>query len=163
MSKNSQKDAVFSAIIAVLSENGIAFEENTNVNTLMNKDLRSQVNNILVEGFKSQTIELDKTCTDTELKKYSSSLQSNWLRKDKRLNGGIIYAIKNPGSRTGSGDASLKAMKTLLETLETEEERAEVQSFIDARLADVQTSKAKQPKVIDFSVLPAALAAKFQK
>jgi hypothetical protein len=163
MSKNSQKEAVFTAITAVLSENGISFEKNTNVNTLMNKDLRSQVNNILVEGFKSQTIELDKTCSDAELKKYSSSLQSNWLRKDKRLNGGIVYAVKNPGSRTGSGDASLKAMRALLETLETEEERAEVQSFIDARLADVQTSKAKQPKVIDFSVLPAELAAKFQK
>jgi hypothetical protein len=161
--KQSQKDAVFTAVTAVLSENGLVFEENTNFNTLMNKDLRSQVNNILIEGFKSGTIDLDKSCTDAELKKYSSSLQSNWLRKDKRLNGGISYTVKNPGSRTGSGDESLKAMRALLATLETEEEKAEVQAHIDARLAEVQASKAKTTKVIDFSVLPAELAAKFQK
>jgi hypothetical protein len=162
MTKQTQKEAVFSAITNVLSENGITVEEGTNVGPLMTRELRSQVNQILVEGFRNGTIELDREFNDSDLKAYVSGLQSNWIRKDKRLNGNVSYVAKNPGSRAGSGDPQLKAMRALLSTLTTEEEKAEVQSYIDARVKEIGASKAKTVS-IDFSALPSDLASKFQK
>ena len=162
MTKISQKEAVYSAVTSVLSENNISYTEGSDVSSLMNKELRSQVNAILFEGFRSGTVELDREFSDSELKGYVSGLQSNWLRKDKRLNGGNKYSAKNPGSRVGSGDASLKAMRTLLKTLTTDADKAEVQAAIDNRISEIQASKVKTVS-IDASVLPAELAAKFIK
>ena len=162
MTKISQKEAVYNAVTSVLSENNISVSEGTDVNTLMNKELRSQVNAILFEGFRAQTIELDRSFDDSALKGYVSGLQSNWLRKDKRLNGGIAYVAKNPGSRVGSSDPSLKAMRTLLSTLTTDADKTEVQAAIDSRILAIQASKVKAVS-IDASLLPADLAAKFIK
>lgn len=162
MSKMSQKEAVFQAVNSVLKESGISVEEGTNVNTHMTKELRAQVNSILFEGFKSGSIEIEREFSDSDLKAYVSGLQSNWLRKDKRLNGGTSYVAKNPGSRVGSSDPQLKAMRTLLSTLTTEEEKAEVQGYIDARVQEINASKAKKV-TIDYNSLPADLAAKFAK
>jgi hypothetical protein len=162
MSKITQKEAVFTAIVNVLGEKGIEVTENMNVAPHMTREVRSQVNQILFEGFKNSSIELDREFSDTDLKAYVSGLQSNWIRKDKRLNGNVSYIAKNPGSRVGSGDASLKAMRALLSTLTDESEKAEVQTAIDARLAEISVSKAKTVK-IDFSALPSSLQEKFSK
>jgi hypothetical protein len=162
MSKQTQKEAVFTAITNVLTEANISFEEGHDVAALMSKDFRAQVNAILFEGFRSGTIDLDRTFTDTELKAYVSGLQSNWIRKDKRLNGDVKYIAKNPGSRAGSGDAQLKAMRALLSTLSSPEDKAEVQSANDSRVMEVKATKVKNV-TIDYSVLPAHIAAKFAK
>lgn len=148
MSKLSQKEAVFKAVVEVTGHTGEGVCSPT-------REQRAMVNTILFEGFRSGTIELDREFTDQELKAYVSGLQSNWLRKDKRLNGGIAYVAKNPGSRAGSGDPQLKAMRGLLASLTDPTERAEVQRYIDQRVAEL--SKAKQPE-IDVSALPAELA-----
>ena len=158
----NQKQAVYQAITSVLSEADIHFEDGMNASTLITPELRKQVNAILIEGFRSKTIELDREYSDTELKSYVSGLQSNWLRKDKRFNGGVQYVAKNPGSRAGSGDASLKNMRILLSQVTDVNERAEVQGFIDARVAELSKGKTTT-KVIDFSALPAELQAKFSK
>lgn len=154
MSKMNQKEAVFQAICNVTGFKGEGVLSIT-------KEQRSQVNAILFEGFRAGTIELDREYSDSDLKSYVSGLQSNWIRKDKRLNGGTQYVAKNPGSRAGSTDPQLKAMRALLSTLTDESERAEVQSHIDAKVAEI--AAAKQTKVVDFSALPADLAAKFRK
>lgn len=154
MNKMTQKEAVFQAVCNVTGFTG----EGT---VSISKEQRAQVNAILFEGFKSGKIELDREYSDSDLKGYVSGLQSNWLRKDKRLNGGMTYVAKNPGSRAGSTDPQLKAMRALLSTLTDESERAEVQTHIDARVAEIQYSK--QAKSVDFSALPADLAAKFKK
>ena len=159
-SKSTQKEAVFTAVVNVLAQEGIEISEGQAV--AMTKEYRAQVNNILFEGFRNGTIELDREFSDSDLKGYVSGLQSNWIRKDKRLNGGIAYVAKNPGSRADSGDPSLKAMRTLMSTLTTDSDKAEVQTHIDARLSEIQASKAKTVS-IDYSVLPADLAAKFSK
>ena len=150
----SQKEAVFQAVKNVCGE-----QESYSPS----KEQRAQVNAILFEGFRTGTIELDREFTDSDLKSYVSGLQSNWLRKDKRLNGNVSYVAKNPGSRAGSGDPQLKAMRALLTTLSEPSEIAEVQSHIDARVATIQSEKAKKSVTVDFSALPADLAAKFQK
>jgi len=155
MNKQSQKEAVFTAVCNVTGFTGEGA-------CTPSKEQRSMINAILIEGFKSSKIELDREYNESELKSYVSGLVSNWLRKDKRLNGGIQYTAKNHGSRAGSTDPQLKAMRALLSTLTDESERAEVQSYIDARLKEISSSKAKSVSV-DFTSLPAELAAKFQK
>lgn len=153
MSTVTQKEAVFAAIINVMGEQDGAYTPT--------KEQRAQVNNILFEGFKSGRIEMDGEKSDSDLKSYVSGLQSNWLRKDKRLNGGVQYTAKNPGSRSGSTDPQLKAMRALLTTLTTDEEKTEVQAYIDARVSELNATKVA--KTVDFSALPADLAAKFSK
>lgn len=156
MSKMSQKEAVYSAVTSVLSENNISVAEGTDVSTVMTRELRSQVNQVLFEGFRGGSVELDREFSDSDLKAYVSGLQSNWLRKDKRLNGGAKYSAKNPGSRIGSSDPQLKAMRALLTTLSTETEKSEVQGYIDNRISEINATKVKKVS-IDTSVLPAAL------
>jgi len=121
---------------------------------------RAQVNAILFSGFRAGTIDLRdmESYDDKGLKSYVSGLQSNWLRKDKRLNGGIKYEAKNPGSRTGMGDASIKAMKALLSTVSDPTGRAEIQGCIDARIAEIAPTKVVTISVDD---LPEALRAKY--
>ncbi len=150
----SQKEAVFAAVCAVVGHTPDGKVE-------LSKEQRAQVSMIVFEGFRAQTVGLDRDFTDADLKKYVSGLTSNWLRKDKRLNGGEKYAAKNPGSRAGSSDPQLKAMRALITTVSTDAERAEIQGYIDARVAEIATTK--QAKVVDFSALPADLAAKFGK
>lgn len=154
MVKMSQKEAVFTAVCNVTGHTGEG-------QVAISKEQRGQVNAILFESFRAGNIELDREYTDTDLKSYVSGLQSNWLRKDKRLNGGVQYTAKNPGSRAGSTDPQLKAMRALISTLSTDAEKAEVQGYIDARVSEL--ASAKQAKTVDFSALPADLAAKFNK
>jgi hypothetical protein len=153
--KLSQKEAVFQAVVNVTGFTGEGA-------CLITKEQRAQVNNILFEGFKQGNIELARQYeTDSDLKGFISGLQSNWLRKDKRLNGGTKYIAKNPGSRAGSSDPELKAMRALLTTDISAEDKAEVQTYIDAKVATIST--AKTAKKVDFSALPAELQAKFNK
>ena len=68
---------------------------------------------------------------------------------------------KNPGSRAGSGDPQIKALKALLSTLEKDtSDYAEVEFALNERIAHV--AKPKTP-MIDFAALPAELRTKFQK
>jgi hypothetical protein len=140
--KMTQKEAVFSAVINVCGTQDGAYTPS--------KEERAQVNNILFEGFKSGTIAFDgEVPEDSKLKAYVSGLQSNWLRKDKRLNGGVQYTAKNPGSRAGSTDPQIKAMRLLLQTKSEESERKEIQSFIDKRLAEIKPAKSVEINVND--------------
>lgn len=154
MSKQNQKEAVFQAVCNVTGFNGEGVCKPS-------KEQRAQINMILFEGIKAGTIEMDTEKSDSDLKGYVSGLTSNWLRKDVRLNGGVKYTAKNPGSRAGSNDPELAALRKLFGTLEKEEDKIEVQGYIDARMAKI--SAEKQAKTVDFSALPADLAAKFQK
>ena len=153
MSMN-QKEATFQAICNVTGHKGEG-------QVVISKEQRAQVNMVLCEGFRSGAIQLDREFTDAELKQYVSGLQSNWIRKDKRLNGGVQYTAKNPGSRAGSGDPALKALRALFSTLTTDADKNEVQGYIDARISEMAT--AKQVATVDYSALPADLQAKYSK
>ena len=143
----NQKEAVYQAVTNVCGTQDEAY--------MPRKEDRGQVNNILFEGFRSGAISFDgELPDDAKLKAYVSGLQSNWLRKDKRLNGNVQYTPKNPGSRTGSADAQVKAMRLLLATKDKPEERAEIQKYIDARVAELKPAKSV---VIDESAIPEEL------
>ncbi len=154
MTKVSQKEAVFNAVTNVCGSGKESYSPS--------KEQRAQINQVLFEGFRAGTIELAVEKDDAQLKAFVSGLQSNWLRKDKRLNGGVQYVAKNPGSRAGAGDAQLKAMRQLLSTVNAEEDRAEIQAHIDARVAEINAGK-KKSITVDYSALPAELAEKFSK
>ena len=146
----NQKEAVYSAVVSVCG----------NIEGTYNptREQRAQVNLILFEGFRSGKITLEREFDDTELKAYVSGLQSNWLRKDKRLNGGVGYVAKNPGSKAGSSDPRIKALRALMSTLESVDDKMEVQAEIDKIVAELK------PKVsVDLSALPEHIKAKFTK
>ena len=153
MTKYSQKEAVFNAVTNVC--------EATDSGYVPSKEERASICQVLFEGFRAGTIDLDANhvghSDDAKLKNYCSGLLSNWLRKDGRLNGGVKYEAKNPGSRAGSTDPQIKAMRLLLSTKSDPAERAEIQSFIDKRLAEIKpASQAKTLTAEQIAVLEAA-------
>jgi hypothetical protein len=141
----SQGEAVFQAVNEVL--NGEISGE-----VKLSKEQLHEVHSKVFLAFASGDCVHSKNPSEAELLKYIPGLVNNWLRKDKRLNGGIVYMAKNPGSRKGSGDESLKAMKQLLEVTTDSDARTEIQTAIDARLAELNP-----PKKINADVLPEAL------
>ena len=142
-----QKDAVFQAVCAVRGST----EFNDAVE--LTKEERSTVQASLVAGFQNGTIAYQGDATDaTKLASYVSGLVSNWLRKDTRLNGNVAYVAKNPGTRTGSGDEQLKAMRTLLSATTDTDARAEIQAEIDRRVSEL-----KPKKTINVDALPESL------
>lgn len=158
----TQEEAVFQAITNVMGSQDGPFNPT--------KEQRAQVTEILVEGFTSGKINLKDTPSnqaklsdDAKLRSYCSGLQSNWLRKDPRLNGGVKYVAKNPGSRAGSTDPQIKAMRTLLATrvdLSTAD-RTEIQSLIDARVAEIKPTKSVSLSDEQVAILKTAGFGKF--
>jgi hypothetical protein len=157
--KISQREAVFQAVKNAYNEAGIEFHEGTNVDDVMTEAMHKSVTAELIEGFMSGITELadtpsnaQKLANPTEMSKYVSGLKSNWLRKDVRLNGGVPYEPKHPGSRAGSSDPQLKALKQLAVKFKGTPKAAEIAKHIATRTAQVQAEKAKKVTV-DISVL----------
>lgn len=89
---------------------------------------------------------------DAALKKYIPGLVNNWMRKDKRLNGGGKYETKRPGSRSGTGDESVKAMRALLAMTTDPTAKQTIQAALDQRLAEL-----KPKPEINVAALPESL------
>lgn len=162
MSKQNQKEAVYSAVNSVLAEYGMSISETTAVADQLNSNTRSQIVDILVKGFNSGVIELDTQFeSPSKLRTYASGLLSNWLRKDKRLNGGTKYVPAKPGSRAGVSDPQIKAMRALLASGHVTDavDILEIENAIARRMQEI--APAKPQVTVDFSVLPEALRNKF--
>lgn len=146
----SQKEAVFNAVTEVLG----TFSGTVELST----EQRKEVIGMIIAGFANGTVELSseaaaKYDTDAKLKSYTQGLVSNWLRKDIRLNGGERYETKNPGSRAGGGDETVKALRSLRRSLTNTTQIAEVDAEIAQRVAAFKASK--QPKVeINADLIP---------
>ena len=158
MSKVSQKQAVRNAIFSILGEAGTSFELNgsVSINEVFNSDMKAKARDILFTGFKTSEIEFkdsfqSKVDDDTELKKYVSGLLNNWMRKDKELNCGEVYQAKNPGSRAGNQDVTVKELRKLLKVTVKEEDKVAIQTAITSRLAEIKPEKSV---TIDASVIP---------
>ena len=152
MSNVNQKTGVFNAVTSVLEQD--SFDSACE----LSKEQRAQVIEIVTEGFIAEEIEMSaearaKHNTDAKMKTYTNGLVSNWLRKDKRLNGGEQYKAKNPGSRAGSGDKVIKELKKLMSTFTEQDQIDAVQTEIDKRLTSLKAEKAKSVE-IDMSLIP---------
>ena len=144
MEKMTQKEAVYRAITAVIGTiEGIVtltLEQKKNVYTLV------------TEGFAQGMIALADTPSnqtkledDSEMKDYVQGLVSNWMRKDARLNGGIRYEAKNPGSRTGSGDEKLRALREVRKAVSGDATKLGlVDTAIEKRIRELAAEKVKK-------------------
>jgi hypothetical protein len=149
MNKMNQKEAVYKAITEVTGK-----VHSGEVAVQLDDNSKAKVKQILVEGFKSGNIEIGIEKNEQQLKSYVNGLLDNWLRKDKRLNGNTKYEIKNPGTRSGSGDEAIREMRKLLKTGLSDTQRAAVEAAIATRLAEIKPVKEVE---INASVLPADL------
>ena len=149
----SQKEAVFNAVINVMGDHEGEYTPS--------KDERNSIISIVTESFMAGEVSFSEEAqakydSADKVKTYVGGLVNNWLRKDKRLNGGIKYQAKNPGSRAGMGDPTVKALKGLLKTELTDEQRVRIESELETRLAELRAIKNKIE--IDFGALPEGLA-----
>lgn len=144
----SQKDAVYRAIVAYLSENGRIFEDGDALN--LSPSDRKTIVTMIVEAISSGQVEFSrdaatKHSTPEKLRNYTTGLLSNWLRKDSRLNGGAKHEIKNPGARVGQDDILIKKLKELKKLLTRTSDILKVDAEISIRLKQIQAEK--EPKV----------------
>ena len=147
----NQKDCVYTVITALV-------EVDPTTPTTLTKDQRSQALQGIYELLKNDEVtisaeKIDKMTEDKHYKDYASNIFNNWLRKDTRLNGGVTYQAKNPGSRAGAGDEQVKELKKLLSTLSNPDQQAQVQAAITSRLQELKIKNTKAPE-IDFSLIP---------
>lgn len=141
----TQGEAVYNAVVEILGEKPTGKVELTDAQL-------AQVEQRVFLSFKTGETVHSKNPSDEALNKYIPGLVNNWLRKDLRLNGGTPYTAKNPGSRSGSGDEAIKAMKTLLSMTTDLDAREAIQTEIDKRLAEIK------PKAqLDIEKLPESL------
>lgn len=144
-----QGEAVFQAVSAVFGEINGALPETGK----WTSEQKNAVYAAMLTSFKAgQWTKTSGGTDDAAVQKYIPGLVNNWVRKDKRLNGGIKYETKNPGSRTGTTDESVKAMKQLLAVTVDPAVKQQIQAAIDARLEELKP-KAK----INVEALPEAL------
>lgn len=145
----TQGEAVFQAVSTVIGT--INGKEISGPVSLTDSE-KSEVHELVFTMFKTGVTNHKGNPNDEALKKYIPGLVNNWLRKDKRLNGGVEYVAKNPGSRTGSSDDRLKALKALLSTVEDETAKAEITEAIEKRKAEL-----KPTVEVNVDALPAHL------
>ncbi len=127
----SQGEAVFQAVNEVLEG---CIEGAVDLSDSQTEAVYAKVLLAFQEG---RTVH-SKNPDEATLRKYIPGLVNNWLRKDTRLNGGTKYTTKNPGSRAGSGDETVRTMKALLSITEDEAARATIQAEIDRRVASLR-------------------------
>jgi hypothetical protein len=148
----TQNEAVFQAVSAVFGEQ-LDNDGRVPETGQWSEAQKKEVYGFLMQSFKAGEWEKKSGGTDDEsVMKYIPGLVNNHVRKDKRLNGDVEYVAKRPGSRQGTGDESVKAMKTLLSMTTDPEAKAAIQIEIAKRVAEIK------PKVeLDISKLPESL------
>jgi len=138
----NQRTAVINAVKAVVTNFTVGGGEN--LGNIITAEQKKQVRAMVVEGFLSGSISFSdssKLGNHEYIAKYVSGLVDNWFRKAPELNGGNTYQAKNPGSRAGSGDDQIKALKALLKTVDDNEVKLEIQQAINSRLAEIKPAK----------------------
>lgn len=161
----NQRESVYQSTMNVLADAEIAFDDGQNVEDVVTKELRKSVIAVVTASIISGETEMStegraKYCDEQKMRNYVSGLVSNWFRKDKRLNGGVKHEIKNPGSRVGSGDEQLKALKALRATKTDDADAlAAIDEAIAARKAEVGTKKVEVTEA-QLALIPEGLRAK---
>ena len=167
----TQREAVYSAVHSVSKEHGTEFVDGTSDANALPKEYRAEIISIVTEGLLDGSVSMKvndgnqpKFDDAAKMKNYANGLVSNWFRKDTRLNGGQKHEIKNPGSRAGSGDATIREMRKLLKALTESGDTANaaiVQAEIDSKLAEVRKERATKVQ-INSELLPESLRSLLQ-
>lgn len=145
----TQNEAVFMAVRAVFGKDVEIIPETGKWSEKQKEGVYGMMMGMFKDGAWSKN---SGGTDDAAVLKYIPGLVNNHVRKDKRLNGGIEYEVKRPGSRTGSGDETIKAMRTLLSVTSDPSAKNAIQVEIDKRLESLK------PKVeIKVDALPESL------
>jgi hypothetical protein len=156
----NQRKATVAAIVSVLADRGVAYEFDGPVSAadMMTSADKEKTVDIICKGFMSGEVEMSdegKTKYFTqpaELRKYVVGLVNNWLRKATELNGGQKYQVKNPGSRKGSSNETVRALRQLLAITSDSEAKQAIEAEIASQLESLK------PKVeINSDAIPAHL------
>ena len=150
-----QKEAVFMVMCTVLG-----METFSEAVTLTDEQ-RKAVHTGVFDMFKNDEVSFSESAranydTDSALNGYVSGVISNWIRKDKRLNGNTKYTPKHPGSRAGQGDPQIKELRKLLKIHTGQPKEEEIQGYIDRRLGELKVEKTKSVS-IDVEQIPEEL------
>jgi hypothetical protein len=151
-----QREAVFTSVQEVTGQ------ETFDTAVELTQEQRKAVHTSVMEKFQNDEVDFSESAKkkysdDKTLSTYVSGLISNWLRKDKNLNGGINYVAKNPGSRAGSGDAVMKELRKLAKIHADDPTKlTEINKYIEERKLEIAADKAKSIEV-DLSKIPAGL------
>lgn len=158
-----QSDAVYKATEQVFTEHGVDFHDGIKAQDFCTAEMRKQIIEIVTAGIESGDVDFSDSAHakhDTTDKKrgYVRGMVSNWFRRDQRLNGGEVYQPKNPGSRVGSSDDQVKALRALLKsgTLDADGVKMAEKALND-RLAEIRAERNKVE--IDIDALPANIQA----
>lgn len=129
----TQNEAVFQAVKSVFGNDSVSETGK------WSDEQKRQVYAALMTSFKSGGWTKNSGGTDeASVMKYIPGLVNNHVRKDTRLNGGIKYETKRPGSRAGSGDEAVRAMRQLLAATTDVDAKRAIQVEIDKRLAELK-------------------------
>lgn len=162
----NQKEATYNAITSAFENAGVSFEDGDVSKDILTAEMRSEVRKTLFTGFRNGEISYKEEFAETklnndfELNKYVAGLVSNWVKKDKRLNGNVQYKIVNPGSRAGQGDETVKALRSLIKQLTAAGNTsglAEAKEALSVRQAEIAATKATKSSPINAEALPEAL------
>lgn len=151
----SQKQAVLEAVRVFKPD--YEFNGPASLQSVLTTEDKQKMKEFIVNSFLAGEVEMSaegkaKYFGDrAELNKYTVGLINNWVRKAKEFNGGsgFSYVAKNPGSRAGSGDETLKALRALLKITTDSDARAEIEAAISER-----TSEIKPKPEINVDALP---------
>ena len=141
----NQKQAVTNAVLSIFPDYELGGE--VTLKSIFTKDTKAQVIAIVAEGFSSGNVNMSAEAQakylgdEKALTKYTGGMVDNWVRKNTDFNFGQKYITKNPGSRAGGGDDTVKALRGLLKTEQTPEARAEIETAIKERLAEIKPTK----------------------
>ena len=141
----NQRQGTVSIMLSVVAERGVNYELNGPIpfKSIFTKTDETKAIALISQAFFEGKIDMTSEAKakyntlDLLKKKYVPGLVNNWVRKAPELNGSVKYEAKNPGSRSGQGDETLKALRNLIKCVEGET-KAEVQAAIDERLAELQ-------------------------
>jgi hypothetical protein len=128
----------------------------------LSKEQRQSVVATITSGLQDGSVALSEAArgrfdTEAKVKAYATGLVTNWLLKSKELNGGAVYAPKNPGIRSGSD--AYRQSAALAASIEASGETvpAELAEFIAANTPAPKVKAAKKVAALDFSALPEEL------
>ena len=138
----NQKTAVTNAVLSLFPDYQLGGE--VILKDLLNTHTKKQLVAMVAQGFEAQEVSMSAEAqakyigNPTGLTKYTTGLVDNWVRKNKEFNNGQKYITKNPGSRAGSQDDTVKALRNLLKQTPDADAQAEIQEALTQRLAEIK-------------------------
>ena len=151
----SQKQAVTNAVMSVFPNYELGGE--TTLSSMLTKESKDEIKSLVFEGFKAGEVSFSADAQskygsdDAALLKYVGGMVDNWVRKNPEFNNGSKYVTKNPGSRAGSQDDQIKALRGLKKTTSDPTALAEIDAAIATRLAEIKPATKIE---IDTEALP---------